>query len=85
MNNVFIKEVIDGELIEVSQITVRHIIAISVMPMDKPENKMINLLLALVKVNDNPLTEQTLLDWTNIKGYTFCQEAINRMIEGLNI
>jgi hypothetical protein len=39
MNNVFIKEVIEGELIEVGQITVRNIIAISVMPKENPKRQ----------------------------------------------
>ena len=80
MDNLFIKEVVGGKVVEISKITVRKMLLIGIQTRDFPEHeKLAYLMCSVVKVNGEDLKAKEFLESDDIQLYNFISESFNAM------
>lgn len=80
MDNLFVKEVIDGKLIEIERINIGIMLRVSVKCKDIPEHeKMAYMMCAVTKVNGEKLNPKEFLESNDFAVFNFISESFNAM------
>lgn len=80
MGDLFIKEVINGKLIEIERITVGKMLKVGMSNKDMPEHeKLANFMCSVTKVNGVQLSLKEFLDSDDMQVFNFISESFNAM------
>lgn len=85
MAELFIKEIIDGQLIEIDQMNVGHLLTMMSEGVTGGSEVIQYLFSKLVRIDGSTISREELKHWTNIRAYLFAQESINRMMQGTGL
>jgi hypothetical protein len=80
MNNLFIKEVIGGKVVEIEQINIGIMLKVSINYKDVSEHeKLAYMMCAVTKVNGEKLNPKEFLESTDFELFNFISESFNAM------
>lgn len=80
MDNLFIKEVINGKLVEIERVTVLVMLKVGLQTVKVPEEqKIVYLMCAITKVDGEYLKVDEPLQSTDLELFNFLSESLNAM------
>lgn len=85
MDNVFVKEVINGKLVVIRQLKFSDILKIMMMGITDDSLKLATIISCVLTIDGEKLSSQEILDSEDIALFSFVTEAVGRMNENLKL
>ncbi|AIX11898.1 hypothetical protein [Flavobacterium phage FCOV-F14] len=85
MDNVFVKEVINGKLVVIRQLKVSDLLKIGIMGITDESLKLTTIFSFVLTVNGEKLSPQDILNSEDISLFSFVSESVRRMTDNLNL